>query len=83
MTNRIANVLRLATNALGRARGRMDEYVRRFKGRLGKAEGITAGAPKLARIVWSLVASGQPYDENNAFHTTSAVLSTFKTKPRP
>jgi hypothetical protein len=47
LTNRIANILRMAANALSRAPGRMGEYVRRFKGRLGKAEGIVAGAHKL------------------------------------
>ena len=44
VTNRITTILRLAANALSRATGRMGEYVRRFKGRLGKAEGIVAGA---------------------------------------
>ncbi len=45
VSNRIANILRMAANALGRADGPMGDYVRRFKGRLGKAEGIVAGAP--------------------------------------
>ena len=44
VTNRIANVLRMAANALSREQGRMGEQVRRFKGRLGKAEGIVAAA---------------------------------------
>ena len=72
VSNRIATILRLAANALSRAEGRMGDYVRRFKGRLGKAEGIVAGAHKLARIVWAMVVSGQPYDENKAFLTTPA-----------
>jgi transposase len=72
VTNRIANILRLAAHALSRAPGRMGEYVRRFKGRLGKAEGIVAGAHKLARIIWALIVSGQPYDEAKAFQTTPA-----------
>ena len=46
--------------------------MRRFKGRLGKAEGIVAGAHKLARIIWSMIVSGEPYDEAKAFHTTPA-----------
>jgi transposase len=72
VTNRIANILRLAANALSRAQGRMGDYVRRFKGRLGKAEGIVAGAHKLARILWAMIVSGQPYDERKAFDTTPA-----------
>ena len=50
----------------------MGEYVRRFKGRLGKAEGIVAGAHKLARVIWAMVASGEPYDEAKAFQMTVA-----------
>jgi hypothetical protein len=72
VANRIATILRLAANALSQAKGRMGEYVRRFKGRLGKAEGIVAGAHKLARIIWAMVVSGQPYDENKAFLSTPA-----------
>jgi transposase len=75
VTNRIANILRMAANALSRAQGRMGEYVRRFKGRLGKAEGIVAGAHKLARIIWAMVVSGQPYDETKAFLSTPASLA--------
>ena len=70
VTNRIADVLRLAANALSRADGPMGDFVRRMKGRLGKAEGIVAGAHKLARIIWSMVATGQPYDEKKAFQLT-------------
>ena len=72
VTNRISNILRLAANSLSRATGRMGEYVRRFKGRLGKAEGIVAGAHKLARIIWAMSVSGEPYDEAKAFPTTPA-----------
>ena len=72
VTNRISNILRMAANALSREQGRMGEFVRRFKGRLGKAEGIVAGAHKLARIIWALIVSGQPYDETKAFETTPA-----------
>ena len=70
VTNRIANILRLAANSLSRAHGPMGEYVRRMKGRLGKAEGIVAGAHKLARILWAMIVSGQPYDEKMAFAIT-------------
>ena len=55
-----------------RASGRMGEYVRRFKGRLGQAEGIVAGAHKLARIIGAMIVSGQPYEETKAFATTPA-----------
>jgi len=72
VANRVANVLRLAANSLTRTEGRMGEYVRRFKGRLGKAEGIVAGAHKLARVIWAMLANGESYDEAKAFKTTPA-----------
>ena len=50
----------------------MGDYGRRFKGRLGKAEGIVAGAHKLARINLAMIVSGQPYDEKKAFQTSPA-----------
>jgi transposase len=50
----------------------MGAFVRRFKGRLGKAEGIVAGAHKLARIIWAMTVSGQPYDETKAFTLSAA-----------
>lgn len=43
-----------------------------LKGRLGQAEGIVAGAHKLARITWGAIVSGQPYDEAKAFNLTPA-----------
>ena len=72
VTNRISNILRMAANALSREQGRMGEFVRRYKGRLGKAEGIVVGAHKLARIIWALIVSGEPYDEAKAFAITPA-----------
>ena len=41
--------------------------MRRMKGKLGKAEGITAAAHKLARIVHGMIKSQLPYDEKEAF----------------
>ena len=75
VSNRIANILRMAANALSREHGRIGEFVRRFKGRLGKAEGIVVGAHKLARILWALIVSGQPYDEAKAFAITPATTA--------
>ena len=72
VANRIANILRLAASAMSRAKGRMADYVRRFKGRLGKAEGTVVGAHKLARIIWAMIVSRQPYDEAKAFKTGAA-----------
>ena len=75
VTNRLANILRLAAQAVSRADGKMGDYLRRMKGRLGKAEGIVAGAHKLARIIWAAIVSGQPYDEEKAFATSPATAA--------
>jgi hypothetical protein len=37
-----------------------------------KLKAIVAGTHKLARIIWSMIVTGQPYDENKAFQTTPA-----------
>jgi transposase len=65
--NRVAAALRLCGQALGHAKSALGDYTRRMKGRLGKAEGITAAAHKLARIIFSMITSRQGYDEAKAF----------------
>ena len=56
--------------ALGHAKDAMGDHCRRMKARLGKAEGITAVAHKLARIIYQMIASRQRYDEAKAFCLT-------------
>jgi transposase len=68
--HRVANILRLAAAAVARATNKMGEYCRRMKGRLGKAEGITAAAHKLARIIYAMVTTGKAYEETTAFQLT-------------
>lgn len=75
VANRIATILRLAANSLSRAEGPMGDYVRRFKGRLGKAEGIVAGAHKLARIIWAMIISGEACDESKAFAVSASTTA--------
>ena len=41
-----------------------------MKGELGKAEGATAAAHKLARIVHGMIKHQKPYDEKEAFKLT-------------
>ncbi|WP_295458010.1 IS110 family transposase [uncultured Thiodictyon sp.] len=68
--NRLADAFRLCALGLANAKGLMGQYSRRIKGRLGKAEGITATAHKLARVVYAMIATGRPYDETEAFKIT-------------
>ncbi len=50
----------------------MGEHLRRMKGRLGKAEGITASAHKRARVAYGMIKNRQPYDEQKAFRPTAS-----------
>ena len=70
--NRVATALRLCAQALSHSKSRLGELCRRFKGRLGKAEGITAAAHKLARILFSMLTTRQAYDEAKAFALSPA-----------
>jgi hypothetical protein len=66
--------LRLAAQARSKSKSALGEYCRRTKGRLGKAEGITATAYKLARILYAMITSRKPYNEKTAFALTPAKL---------
>lgn len=68
--SRLAAAFRLGVFGLQRSQTQMGGYLRRMKGKLGKAEGTTAAAHKLARIVYSMIAKQQPYDEKEAFKLT-------------
>jgi transposase len=65
--SRLALALRQAVFGLIRSESLMGQYLRRIQGRLGKAEGITAAAHKLARIVYGVIKSQANYDETKAF----------------
>jgi transposase len=70
--NRVATALRLAAQALSHSKSQLGDYCRRLKGRLGKAEGITATAHKLARIIYAMITTRKPYDPAQAFQLTPA-----------
>ena len=55
VVSRVAAALRLAAQSLRNSEHQLGEDGRRMKARLGKAEGITATAHQLARILHSLV----------------------------
>jgi hypothetical protein len=61
--NRVALALRLAAHSLHHADNALGEFFRRMKRRLGPAQAITATAHKLARIVFHLLRTREPYDE--------------------
>ncbi len=63
-TNRANRALRLAAQALKNSQSYLGAYHRKMRARLGAAQAITATAHKLARIVFHLLTTGQPYDES-------------------
>lgn len=65
--SRLAKALRLAAFGLQRSETPMGRLLRRFKGKLGKAEGITAMAHKLARVIYGVIKGQRAYDEKEAF----------------
>lgn len=61
VVNRASDALRMAASSLDRSQTALGGFARRMKARLGAAEGITATAHKLARIVYRLIKHGEAY----------------------
>jgi transposase len=61
---RSATALRIAAQTLFRSQSALGDYARRMRYRLGPAKAVTAVAHKLARIIYVLVTTRQPYDES-------------------
>jgi transposase len=59
--NRATDALRMAATTLERSQSALGAFSRRMKARLGAAEGITATAHKLARIIYRLIKHGEAY----------------------
>ena len=62
--NRAAIALRLGAHCLYHAKNYLGEFYRKMKCRLGAPEAVTATAHKLARIVYHLLLTKEPYDES-------------------
>jgi transposase len=60
-SNRAAQALRLAANSLQRNKSALGAFVRRMKSRMGAARAVTAGAHKLARLVYWMLKHGTAY----------------------
>jgi transposase len=61
--NRLAAALRMAAQSLQGSRSALGEFYRRMRTRLGAPKAITATAHKLARIIYHLLRTHEPYDE--------------------
>jgi transposase len=61
---RAATALRLAAQCLHRSKTPLGDFYRRTRTKLGAPKAITAGAHKLARIIFHLITSKQEFDES-------------------
>jgi transposase len=66
--NRVALTLRMAAQSLQNSRTCLGEFYRRMRTRLGAPKAITATAHKLARIVFHLLTTKEPYDDGVFAH---------------
>jgi transposase len=62
--HRVAQALRLAAQSLFRSPSVLGGFFRRMRAKLGAPKAITTTAHKLARIIYHLVTTRQPYDES-------------------
>ncbi len=62
--HRVAQALRLAAQSLSRSQSVLGGFFRRMRAKLGAPKAITATAHKLARIVYHLITTRQPYQES-------------------
>lgn len=79
VNNRAATTLRVAAQTLHRHPSHLGESYRRMRYRLGPSKAITATAHKLARIIYHLVTTRQPYDES-VFHQHDQLNQKRKTR---
>lgn len=61
VVNRMADVLRMSATTLKNSQSALGAFYRRMVAKLGPAEGITAVAHKLARLLYSLIKHGHDY----------------------
>jgi len=69
--NRVAIALRMAAQGLLRSQSALGDFCRRMRAKLGSAEGITAAAHKLARIIYHVVTKREPYEESKLVKLTA------------
>jgi transposase len=78
--NRVTRALRLAAQALHHAKNELGDHYRRMRAKLGGAAAITALANKLARILYVLIKTRQPYRPE--LHSSTGELHRVRTLNR-
>lgn len=66
--NRAATALRIAATSLQKNQSLLGDFYRRMRAKLGAPEAVTATAHKLARIIYHMLNTKQPYSETNFAH---------------
>lgn len=62
-SSRAATLLRMAAMAVGKTQTALGAFYRRLAARIGKAKAITATARKIAERVYTVLATGRPYED--------------------
>ena len=65
VTHRVAQALRLAAQSLSRSLSVLGAFFRRMRAKLGAPKAITATAHKLARILYHLLTTREPYADTH------------------
>lgn len=61
--NRLAAALRMAAQSLQGSQSALGEFYRRMRAKLGAPKAITATAHKLARVIYHMLKTHEPYEE--------------------
>ena len=76
-TNRVARAVRMAAQALHHGENELGEHYRRMRAKLGGAAAVTALANKLARILYVMITTRQPYRPE--LHAATGLLHRART----
>jgi len=64
VNNRVAITLRMAAQSLQKSESALGAFYRRMRTRLGAPKAITAAAHKLARVIYHMLKTREPYSES-------------------
>jgi hypothetical protein len=80
--NRAAIALRMGANSLCRAKGYFGDFFRRMRARLGTPQAITATAHKIARVLYHVLITKEPYNETLFHHLDEQALKRAEARLR-
>lgn len=80
--SRVATALRMGAQSLHHAKDYLGEFFRRITRKLGRPQAITATAHKLARIIFHLLSTREPYNEAVFHQCEEATLKSAELRLR-